>query len=85
LIVYFGNLAWRSVGSIGLNDIYTFENDTGPDDANHAQQGMFIMYDPALGGNGRKVSGMNLMDIAPTVLDLMGQPIPSNMNGKVIK
>ena len=31
LIVYWGNLRWRSVGSVGYDDIFTFENDTGPD------------------------------------------------------
>jgi len=52
LIVIFGKLYWRSVGSLGLNTIHTFENDTGPDDANHAQYGMYIYYDPKrnLGG-----------------------------------
>src|SRR5262249_48248094 len=43
LVVIFGDLHWRSVGTIGNPDIYTFENDTGPDDANHAQQGMYIL------------------------------------------
>ena len=46
LIVYFGGLRWRSVGSVGSKQVYTFENDTGPDDANHAQHGIGIMYDP---------------------------------------
>ena len=39
LFVYFGNLRWRSVGTVGTGQIHTFENDTGPDDANHAQDG----------------------------------------------
>jgi predicted AlkP superfamily phosphohydrolase/phosphomutase len=84
LIVYFGDLAWRSVGSLGLESIYTFENDTGPDDANHAQQGMFILYDPArdLGGRRRQAQ---IMDVAPTVLLYMGEPIPADMQGKVIE
>ena len=43
LIVYFGNLAWRSVGSLGHGSIHVFENDTGPDDANHAQEGLYIL------------------------------------------
>jgi hypothetical protein len=34
LITYFGDLRWRAVGGVGYPDIYTFENDTGPDDAN---------------------------------------------------
>jgi len=85
LIVYFGDLHWRSVGSLGHGDIYTFENDTGPDDANHAQDGLFILYDPRHNYGGRMVHGAQLMDIAPTVLELMGVPIPADMQGKVIE
>ncbi|HEW90937.1 MAG TPA: phosphodiesterase [Thermotogaceae bacterium] len=43
LIIYFGNLTWRSMGSVGNPSIWTHENDTGPDDANHAQDGMVLM------------------------------------------
>jgi len=84
LIVYFGDLAWRSVGSLGLESIYTFENDTGPDDANHAQQGMFILYDPTRDLGGRRMQAQ-IMDVAPTVLHYMGEPIPTDMQGKVIE
>lgn len=83
LMVYFGNLDWRSVGSLGHGDIRTRENDIGPDDANHAQQGIFIMYDSRQSGRGRIV-GLQIMDVAPTVLDLLGQPIPGDMQGKAI-
>ena len=39
LIVYFGDLEWRSVGSVGNPSLYTYENDTGPDGANHDRTG----------------------------------------------
>ena len=49
LIVHFGDLLWRSVGTVGGDEgIHTFENDTGPDDANHAQDGMLIMAGPGV-------------------------------------
>ena len=49
LIVYFGDLAWRAVGTVGGDEgIHTFENDTGPDDANHAQDGLLIMAGPGV-------------------------------------
>ena len=83
LMVYFGNLFWRSVGSVGHGGIRTRESDIGPDDANHAQQGIFIMYDPQERGRGR-VEGLHLMDVAPTLLDLFGLPVPGDMQGKVI-
>ncbi len=82
LIVYFGNLCWRSVGSIGYNSIYTYENDTGPDDCNHAENGMFIIKD------NRQTDGLvptkSIYDIAPTVLKEFGFDIPEAMQGKSI-
>ncbi len=84
LMVYFGNLRWRSVGSFGLPDIYTFENDLGPDDANHAQDGVFVLWDPRHNHGSRYVEGLQLMDVAPTILDLMGLPVPEDMQGHVV-
>jgi ATP sulfurylase len=84
LIVIFGDLYWRSVGSLGLNTIHTVENDTGPDDANHAQHGMFIYFDPKRDLGGRELADLKLVDVGPTVLNEFGQPIPGDMIGKVI-
>jgi predicted AlkP superfamily phosphohydrolase/phosphomutase len=83
LLVYFGDLHWRAVGSLGHGRHYTLENDTGPDDANHAPQGMFILYEPGRTGDGQ-VSNHQLMDIAPTILDRMGLPVPHEMQGRII-
>ena len=84
LIVYFGDLDWRSVGSVGLGSIHTFSNDTGPDDANHAQHGICILKADKLAGGG-ELEGMHLMDISPTVLDLLGFDVPQAMEGRVIR
>ena len=43
LIVHFGALYWRSIGGVGYPTIHVLENDTGPDDCNHAQFGSFIL------------------------------------------
>jgi predicted AlkP superfamily phosphohydrolase/phosphomutase len=87
LIVYFGNLAWRSVGSLGLNTIHTFENDTGPDDANHAEQGIFILCDPAAPADRphKLRAGLSLFDVAPTILSILGIPVPPDMEGNVVQ
>ncbi len=84
LIVIFGDLYWRAVGSIGLNTLHTFENDTGPDDANHAQHGIFVYYDPKRNLGGRELTGLRLTDLGPTVLSEMGLAIPGDMIGQVI-
>jgi predicted AlkP superfamily phosphohydrolase/phosphomutase len=85
LMVYFGNLRWRALGSFGLPSLYSFENDMGPDDANHAQHGVYVMWDPRHNHGGQVMEGLHLMDVAPTVLDLMGVRVPPDMQGKVIK
>lgn len=84
LIVYWGNLEWRSVGSLGHSQVWTFENDTGPDDANHAQDGLLILYDPRQPVGGRELQDLEIMDVAPTVLTYFGVPIPPDMQGHII-
>jgi predicted AlkP superfamily phosphohydrolase/phosphomutase len=79
LIIYFGDLAWRSIGTVGWNRVHVFENDTGPDDANHAQNGIFIYSDPKRDSGGRELSDLHLMQIAPTVLQLLGVDVPHDM------
>jgi predicted AlkP superfamily phosphohydrolase/phosphomutase len=87
-VVYLGNLDWRSIGSVGIGNIHVYENDTGPDDANHAQEGIFIMAKAAdvQSGvpRGEKKEGLSLYDIAPTVLNAFDLPVPEKMIGKVI-
>ncbi len=80
LIIIFGDLYWRSIGTVGYNTIYVFDNDTGPDGANHAQNGMFILSQPGVEGQGR-VEGQRLLNIAPTLLTLLDIPVPSDMQG----
>ena len=88
LLVYFGNLAWRSAGTVWKNQPrYVFENDTGPDDANHAQEGLFIMAvkDGQAPWPAGPRSGMEIYDVAPTVMDFFGLDVPEDMIGKVIR
>lgn len=83
LLVYFGDLHWRSVGSIGHGSHYTLENDTGPDDANHDTHGIFILHEPGKQGHGN-IEGHTLLDIAPTVLNRLGVPAPKTLSGRVV-
>src|SRR3712207_8537404 len=48
--------------SVGIGSVWTFENDTGPDDANHAQHGIFILHDPSSPGGGEELEGLRLYD-----------------------
>ncbi|MFX0116723.1 MAG: alkaline phosphatase family protein [Candidatus Hodarchaeota archaeon] len=85
LTVYFDDLSWRSAGTLGYNSYYLPENDKGPDDAVHSHHGIFLYYDPKKTFGGKKLKDVNLLDFAPTVLKIMGLPIPKDMEGKAIK
>jgi predicted AlkP superfamily phosphohydrolase/phosphomutase len=83
LMVYFDDLYWRSAGTLGWGTLYLRENDTGPDDAVHAQEGVYILYDPRERRPGRR--DIDITDIAPTILHRLGVPVPSDMRGRVIE
>jgi len=83
LIVYFGDLAWRAIGQVGTDGaLHTFENDTGPDHANHAQHGVFVMRD----GNGRRgdLGVVDILDVAPTIYDALQLAPPPGLTGRVV-
>ena len=81
LIVHFGGLFWRSIGSVGHPVLHVQENDTGPDACNHAQFGAFILSVPHAPNHG-EVSGARLLDIAPTLLQSAGYEPPARMQGR---
>ena len=81
LIVYFGDLEWRSVGSVGNPSLYTYENDTGPDGANHDRTGIFAMAGLP-GQRTGKVDGLNLVDVGPTILSIYGIEAPAGAVGR---
>jgi predicted AlkP superfamily phosphohydrolase/phosphomutase len=81
LIVYFGDLAWRSVGSVGNERIYTYENDTGPDGANHDRTGVWAMAGLPGQATG-EVRGRTLVDVGPSILSLYGLEAPDGAVGR---
>jgi predicted AlkP superfamily phosphohydrolase/phosphomutase len=80
LLVYFGDLFWRSIGQVGMGAVHVFENDTGPDDANHASEGLYLIA--ARGIESGAGEERDLRDIAPTLLTLLGEPVPAEMEGR---
>ena len=80
LLVYFGDLYWRSIGQVGTGTVHVFENDTGPDDANHAHEGLYVLV--AEGVPPGPGPTADLRDVAPTLLELLGEPVPADMEGR---
>lgn len=79
LIVLCGDLHWRCVGSVGNPDLLTGAGDTGPDDANHALHGLYILAHPSLPPGRRDAT---LYDIVPTSLRLLGLRVPAGLRGR---
>ncbi len=83
LMVYFDNLNWRSAGTVGYESMYLDENDTGPDDAVHDWDGVYIIFNPK-SKSGKNLGVKSILDIAPTSLKILGVDIPKDMEGSII-
>jgi predicted AlkP superfamily phosphohydrolase/phosphomutase len=81
--VYFGELRWRAIGTLGMgHGFYTFKNDTGPDDANHSEFGIF-----ALQGDGLPTGfhdDLSIFDVAPTLQSVLGLSPPPGQRGRAL-
>jgi predicted AlkP superfamily phosphohydrolase/phosphomutase len=80
LVVYFGDLGWRSNGSLGHGRHWTYDNDSGPDDANHDRNGLCIISGPGVIAEQR--DDLVIYDIAPTILAQAGLEVDERMRGR---
>jgi predicted AlkP superfamily phosphohydrolase/phosphomutase len=53
------------------------------DSGSHRMEGTFIAAGPQVRASGR-VEGLRIVDLAPTVLSLLGCPVPEDMDGHVL-
>lgn len=83
LFVYFDDLYWRGGQDLNNPSLYSFDTELGPDDAVHDYQGIFVMAGAGVPPAG-ELAGIQLMDVAPTVLRYLGLPIPETMEGTVV-
>ncbi len=84
LMVYLDELRWRSAGTLGYPSLYLRENDTGPDDAVHHPEGVFLYYDPNA-REGGVLPAQEILDVTPTLLTALGEPVPDHIQGRPIQ
>jgi predicted AlkP superfamily phosphohydrolase/phosphomutase len=84
LMVYFDELNWRAGQDLNNPEMYSFDTEIGPDDAVHDYEGIFAMAGPGVESAGQ-LSGLQLMEVAPTVLHHLGQAVPEGMEGKIVR
>jgi predicted AlkP superfamily phosphohydrolase/phosphomutase len=65
------------VGQVGTGQVFTYENDTGPDGANHDRKGVFVMAGVPGQPLGRQ-EGLGLIDVGPMILSLYGVQLPES-------
>lgn len=78
LLVFFGGLNWRSLGTVGHGRTWLVGNDTGLDEANHARDGFFLFQGPGVSHRGQRAS---ILDIAPTALQWLCLTPPDDLTG----
>ena len=82
LMVVLDDLYWRPAGTLGHSGLFLKENDTGPDDAVHDWQGIYIHRAPASSGRGMRDA--SIYQVAPIILEGLGLRIPAYMNAAPI-
>lgn len=82
LIVYFDDLEYGcNTSRIGNPTLWSPQTAVGSDDAGHSRQGIFIINKCKKKGN---LGEVEILDIAPTILNRLGVPIPEEMKGEII-
>jgi predicted AlkP superfamily phosphohydrolase/phosphomutase len=51
----------------------------------HRDHGIFLAHAPGVIREGDSVEGANIIDLAPTILHLLGVPVPEDMDGRVLE
>jgi predicted AlkP superfamily phosphohydrolase/phosphomutase len=80
LMVFYDDLGFRSLGTVGHDEIWQVGNDTGADEANHAWDGIFVWA--ADGVSSRRDVPADILDIAPTLLAYQGIESPPGLTGR---
>ena len=50
----------------------------------HSRQGMFMASGPNIKKEGLRLANLRIYDIAPTILHMLGVPVPEDMDGQVL-
>lgn len=79
LLLYAGNLAWRATGAVGRDSVFHTDPEVGADVANHDWHGVFALRAPGVEVG---VQDVDIVDVAPTVMDLLGLGRAEGMRGR---
>ncbi len=82
MVIYFDDLQYGcNTTLVGNETLWSPSTAQGSDDAAHSKQGIFIMNKSERKGD---IGEVSYLDIAPTILDGLGEEIPEDMGGEVV-
>jgi len=81
LMVYFDGLSRRAIGSLGHGAVHVAANDTGPDDANHDLDGIYVAHGPGFRPSGGPAAA-RITDVFTTALGVLGIEPPAGTDGR---
>lgn len=84
LTVYFDDLRWASNPDLGQEGLHSWETAIGADSAGHSRQGCFLISGKGVAAKG-DIGEADIAQVAPTILDALGVPIPSDITVKKIE
>ncbi|MCP4676089.1 MAG: phosphodiesterase [Deltaproteobacteria bacterium] len=83
LMVYWDDLRFRSVGTVGHGTVFTTSNDLGHDEANHARDGIFVIGGADVRAE-EEATGFEIRDVFATSASVLGLDPPSGTTGKML-
>lgn len=75
---------WRPTAALGRGGIWVDAHHAPLDTAFESSSGLLILYDPRNLGGGRRLAEATIYDIVPTLLAVLGQPIPARLGGRAL-
>lgn len=84
LLVICARSGWRPSAQIGRGSPWVHTDTMPMDAACESSSGLFVLYDPHNSSSGRELTGATIYDMVPTLLTLLGLPIPARLRGRAL-
>jgi predicted AlkP superfamily phosphohydrolase/phosphomutase len=83
LVFFTRDMSYKAMGLSDFSSPHVFDSVYGTT-GHHRMNGLLICRGPGVIKEGEWLEGARIEDLAPTILYAMGQPIPSEMDGRVL-
>jgi predicted AlkP superfamily phosphohydrolase/phosphomutase len=75
---------WRPSALVGRGSAWVHTQAAPMDAAAESTNGLVVIYDPHNPSGGQELAGATIYDIVPTLLALLGLPIPARLRGRAL-